>query len=385
MATKKALQRFTGIYYTESKVKRWRERPDRCYWINFKRNGKLVWERCGWASEGWTPEAAQRKRYEILDQDRVGAYKPSRERKEDLLTFGELMEKHYLPWADANKKRARDDRSLYRCWVGPRLREKPMSAITPLNIERLKKDMRDAGRAEASIKHALCLIRQAFNKAHEWKLWSGENPCHQVKFPRPNNARQRFLSPREAEMLLAALADTSQQLYRISAISLYTGMRLREVLDIRWSNVDFDNKIISILDTKNGDARQVFITDPVERILSEMGPGEPSELIFRNKFGDKVGWLSKAFKKTVDSIGLNDGIVDPRQKVSFHTLRHTFCSWSVMSGTPLYLVGKAVGHRTASMTMRYSHLSPESQRRAFEAAARFPLNADIERAGSNVR
>jgi integrase len=148
-------------------------------------------------------------------------------------------------------------------------------------------------------------------------------------------------------------------------------MRLREVLGIRWSNVDLKNSTISVLHSKNDESRQVFITDPVERILKEIGPGEPSEPLFKNKFGERVGWLSKAFKKTVDSIGLNDGIVDPREKISFHSLRHTFCSWSVMSGTPLYLIGKAVGHRTLSMTERYSHLSHDSQRKAFEAAAHY--------------
>ena len=63
MALKVALKKFIGVYYTESKVKKWRDRPDRCYWVNFRdpRTRKLYWERCGWASEGWTPEAAQRK------------------------------------------------------------------------------------------------------------------------------------------------------------------------------------------------------------------------------------------------------------------------------------------------------------------------------------
>jgi site-specific recombinase XerD len=42
-----------------------------------------------------------------------------------------------------------------------------------------------------------------------------------------------------------------------------------------------------------------------------------------------------------------------------------------MSGVPLYVVGKALGHKTTVMTQRYSHVAPESQRVAFEAVARF--------------
>ena len=62
--------------------------------------------------------------------------------------------------------------------------------------------MREAGKAEATVKHALCLVRQAFNKAVVWRLWTGENPCKGVAFPIPNNARQRFLSQEEAARLL---------------------------------------------------------------------------------------------------------------------------------------------------------------------------------------
>jgi integrase len=372
MAEKTSVKKFIGVYYTESKTRKWRERTDKCFWVAFKRDKKLVWERCGWASEGWSADAAQRRRHEILEQERVGNYLPARQRKKNSLTFGEFMEKHYIPWGLANKRRGKEDLSLYNVWLKDQFGSKCLSDISPFSLEALKKQMKDSGKADATVKLALCLVRGALNKAVAWRLWEGENPCKQVKFPKPNNVRQRFLSPNEAELLLGALLQTSTQLYRISALSLYTGMRLREVLGIRWSNVDLNNKVITLMNTKNDEARQVFITDPVDRVLSEVGPGEPSELVFKNKFGDKVGWLSKAFKKTVDSIGLNDGIVDPREKICFHSLRHSFCSWAVMSGTPIYLIGKAVGHRTTSMTERYSHLSHDSQRRVFEAAAAFP-------------
>jgi integrase len=55
--------------------------------------------------------------------------------------------------------------------------------------------------------------------------------------------------------------------------------------------------------------------------------------------------------------------------VTFHTLRHTYASWAVMAGVPLYVVAKALGHRTLTMTARYSHLAPDSHRAAFEAVA----------------
>jgi integrase len=61
-------------------------------------------------------------------------------------------------------------------------------------------------------------------------------------------------------------------------------------------------------------------------------------------------------------MGMNEGVTDARQKVVFHTLRHTFASWLVMRGVPLYDVAKLMGHNTIVMTQRYAHLAPDRLR-----------------------
>jgi site-specific recombinase XerD len=66
----------------------------------------------------------------------------------------------------------------------------------------------------------------------------------------------------------------------------------------------------------------------------------------------------------VDDLGWNAGLNDRRLKVVFHSLRHTFASWLVMDGTPLFTVSKLLGHSDITMTMRYSHLAPDHLRQA---------------------
>jgi integrase len=371
MAKKISVKKYVGVYYSESTVRKWRERSDRCYWVAFRdvETRKLRWERCGWASEGWTSEAAQRRRYELLEEDRAGEYKPSQERKADLLTFGEFMEGHYLPWAGNNKRRARDDRSMYRVWVAPRLAKNGLKAISPLDLERLKKDMRDAGRAEATVKHALCLVRQAYNKAVVWGVWKGDNPCNSVSFPKPRNASQRFLTQDEAAILIDALWQRSPQVARAATLALYGGLRVSEIFGLKWSNVDIDLGILHILDAKNSESRPVFITEPIKTVIDELHHGAPEEPLFKTRTGRPVVWLSKTFSRVVEEIGLNQGVADRRERLTFHSLRHTYASWAVMAGVPLYVVGKALGHKTTAMTERYSHLAPDSQRSAFEAVA----------------
>ena len=89
-----------------------------------------------------------------------------------------------------------------------------------------------------------------------------------------------------------------------------------------------------------------------------------SEYVFSTQAGTKRRWVSDTFERSVKNLGLNDGISDPRLRVVFHTLRHTFASWLVQKGTPLYTVAELMGHTTLEMTKRYAHLSPDTVRKA---------------------
>jgi integrase len=70
------------------------------------------------------------------------------------------------------------------------------------------------------------------------------------------------------------------------------------------------------------------------------------------------------FRQAIGELGLNDGITDRRQKLVIHSLRHTFASWLVQMGKPLYTVSRLMGHSSLKMTERYAHLAPETQRAA---------------------
>lgn len=107
------------------------------------------------------------------------------------------------------------------------------------------------------------------------------------------------------------------------------------------------------------------MTDEVRSMLIERSKQlNATEYVFPAQNGAKRNWVSDTFERVVDQLGLNDGITDSRQRVVFHTLRHTFASWLVQDGTPLYTVAELMGHTTLEMTKRYSHLSPDTVRAA---------------------
>ena len=77
--------------------------------------------------------------------------------------------------------------------------------------------------------------------------------------------------------------------------------------------------------------------------------------------------IPDSFMKAVNKIKLNDSIEDSKLKVVFHTCRHSFASWLVADGTDLFRVRELMGHKSIAMTARYSHLAPDTLRKAVKS------------------
>jgi integrase len=157
-------------------------------------------------------------------------------------------------------------------------------------------------------------------------------------------------------------------------------------IGLRWGDVDLTNGLLSVKDTKGGENRAAYLTEATRRTISERTPGGPGDLVFPAKHGGRRVQVSKAFDAVVKSIGLNDRVSDQRERICFHSLRHTFASWLVCSGTPLYTVQRLLGYKSIALTERYSHLAPDHVREAVKLfdkpqdrkAEVFPLMRDAE-------
>ncbi len=358
------IAKYSGVYYRESADRSFNSRPDRCFDITYKdQRGKKIWEKVGWASEGYSAQLAADIRAKRVQAVRHGDELPKEKKKE--LTFGELWTR-YEQWLQTNRKHPQDDRGRYHTHLEPRFKDKTLSKITPFDLEKLKSDLRKSELADATVKHVIVVVRQMFNKAINWGLWKGENPVRRVKLPRLQNKRERFLSFEEAGKLLNELGRVSSQLRDMASLSLYTGMRAGEIFNMRWTHIDLENDLIHIADPKGGDPRKAFIVPQVKEMLERLknDNGPPEQYVFRSRKGGQIVEVSKAFGRMVDRLGLNEGITDRRQKVTFHTLRHTFASWLALRGTPILTIKELMGHKTLAMTERYAHLMPDHKREA---------------------
>ena len=285
------------------------------------------------------------------------------------IPFSLYFEKKYLPYAKEKKSYDRET-VLYKYWIKPVIGAKNITSVSPLDIEKIKRTVLEAGRSPRTAEYAMAVVRQAYNKAIDWGIFSGKNPVSSVKSPKKDNKRLRFLTKEESNRLLEALHKRSQTVYEIAFVSLYTGMRFGEIVGLTWQDIDFENGIINIKDPKNNTGRAAYMTRHLKEMLMSKKerdkPQNPKDSVFRSVKGGKIGKVSRSFSRTVKELGLNDGVEDRRDKVVFHTLRHTFASWLAINGTPIYTIKELMGHKSLAMTERYSHLIPDIKREAVE-------------------
>jgi len=203
-------------------------------------------------------------------------------------------------------------------------------------------------------------LKAAFSKAVEWDYIS-VNSFTKVKFPKLSKTFPVFISEDE---LLIILANTSYQHLRdIFTVAFYTGLRLGELINMRWHWIDFLQNQITVkytddFLTKSKKERIVPMCDKVKSILFKRlnaAIHNPDEFVFYH-FKGKLLYqesISKQFKKIVRQSNLNE-------KIHFHTLRHSFASLLVQRGVSLYVVKELLGHEDLTTTQIYSHLQKQN-------------------------
>ncbi|MBW1848538.1 MAG: site-specific integrase [Deltaproteobacteria bacterium] len=192
-----------------------------------------------------------------------------------------------------------------------------------------------------------------------------------------DNRRLRFLSPDEANKLLNALKTVNKEVWEQALLSLHCGLRASEIFRLKWIDIDLTTGMIKVKDSKSSKTstssktRTAYMTKQVKDMLSNKVADQPSCLIYTNQKGEVLTEISRVFERIVKESGFNSGVDDRRDKIVFHTLRHTYASWLVQQGVSLYVVKDRMGHATLTMTERYSHLAPENAQGTVKALENF--------------
>jgi integrase len=362
---------FEGVRYREHPTRKFGAVRDRYFSIRYRVDGKRIEEALGWASKGMTAKNAALELARLQEAQRKGTGEPvtlrekreiakaeREEREKEGVTFQEYFEDTFVPQAEIVKpKETRQKKGQFRDWINPVIGALPFSQIGVVELDRIRTNLLKAGKAPRTVEKIFSTIRRVWNDARSKEIISQDCPTKKIKLDRFDNKRCRYFTHKEADALLAELKIKHEPTYRQALISLHCGLRFGEIAALRWGDIDTRRKIIGIRNSKGGFSRHARMTEEVKALFTAMNQGEREDLIFPTAEGTKLTDPHKSFGKTVKELGFNKGVIDRRQRLSFHSLRHTYASWLVDRGVGLYDVQKLLGHKNSELTQRYSHLS----------------------------
>jgi integrase len=230
--------------------------------------------------------------------------------------------------------------------------------ISQYRSQRLNsKTVRGNTRSIATVNRELALLRRVFNIAQR-QGWILRNPFvtgDTLISIADEKKRERIITKLEETKLLEACVGVRTHLKPIIVCALDTGMRQGEILKLKWTDIDFVNRVITVqaFNTKTMKERQVYMTSRLEKELKKLYSNitDPTVLVFG---------IKNNVKKSFDSVRKIAGLEDVR----FHDLRHTAATRLVTKHLPLSEVGRILGHTQANTTYRYVNANIETAKRA---------------------
>lgn len=363
-------KKWAGVYVYELE-EFYNGTADLCFFINFRSGRRLIWEKIGKISEGYSAEVAAEIRATRVKAVRHGeevktAKDIRREKAEKDKPFKEIAEA-YFEIKGPLLKGIVTDKNRYEKHLVPLCGKASVSEITPQLVEELRKSLGE--RKPATLWNTLELLRRIVNFGYK------TNRCpalsFQIEMPVKDNEVIEYLKPDEVQRFLATVRCWPvKDVANMLLLAFFTGMRRGEMFKLETQDLDFHMRLIRIRSPKGGKSISIGMSDVAAGVLHNQlawrGENFPeSEFIFPGKFGDQRKDCS-----AVDTIKKAAGL--PAKFRPFHGLRHHFAVTLANSGQfTLDMIAEMLTHKNAEFTKKkYGQFLPESMTAAGNAAAK---------------
>lgn len=322
----------------------------------------------------FTVEMARRKAEEINGQIAIGE-DPTAKRKaaREEPTFGDLfqyyLENHAIPY----KKSWKYDQQQFERYLGTFV-DRKVSSISRDDVRALIRTVASRN-GPVSANRLLALLKTVFNYAYKNGIVRAENPASAVPLfaERP---RERRLHDDEMPAFLKAVAgEPNPDIRDYILLSLATGARKSNVLEMQWSDLNLERRVWRIPVTKNGSSQTVPLTSLAVEILEARNASKVSAYVFpgRGNRGHLVepkrGWA-----RILKEAGLND--------LRLHDLRRTFASYLSDTGATSTLIGVLLNHRSPTATAIYTRPGIDPLRESMETAMNAMLGRSFDQSST---
>ncbi|MSS71468.1 MAG: site-specific integrase [Candidatus Latescibacteria bacterium] len=296
--------------------------------------------------------------------------------KEDWLEYEEIkplkfeaFSRDYLKYVETNLSpgRYRVAESAVRVNLVPFFGRYNLKEITPQVVEEFKTEQGRKKLKASSINSLLAVLRAMLNLAVKWKHLR-VSPFKQIKTLKVDTTEPPHLSVEEADRILEAYRE-DRDLYTFTAIGLSTGMRVGEIVNLTWSDVDLSRRVVKVRPkteaegvrtwrVKTGDLRDIPINDFLADVLARHPRHISCPYVLYRQDGTphtEQGIRDRMEKADAEGVHVNP-----------HLLRHTFGTTLAAAGVDLDTIRHLMGHTDIKMTMRYLHAAPDRLKGAVE-------------------
>ncbi len=349
-------------------------KAEKIFYIRYRKAGKMIEEKAGRQfQDDMTAARAARIRAERMEGKSLSR-KEAREAAAEIKWSVDRLWQEYVHDKPATKGWT-VDRYRYEKYLKASLGNKEPQSIVQMDVHRLRINLSKT-LAPQTVKHLLRLLARIINFGLKKGLCPGLK--FKIEMPRVNNLRTEDLSPEQLTDVLEAIdQEPDVQAANFMRLALCTGMRRGELFKLQWQDVDFDRAFIHIKTPKGG--KDVTIPlNQVARGLLENHPRSDSPYVFPGRAGKQ----RTRYPKRIDAIREKAGL--PSDFRPLHGLRHFFASQLASSGeVNMHVLQQLLGHKSPTMTARYSHLRDDALRRASNLAGEL-LNQAMNGNGKKV-
>lgn len=352
-----------GVHYIESNVPG-TNKPDKIYYIMYRRGGKLIEEKAGrQSSDDMTPARAASKRFarikgkELSNTQQRIAKKKTEEADENKWTVSRLWEQYKVSKPDL--KGIVVDQNRFDLYLSLTFGSKEPSELVSLDIHRLRVSLLKK-KSPGTVKNVLELLRRIVNFGVKNNLCTGV--AFIIEMPKTDNEITEDLTAGQLSSLLQAIEKSENSIAASMMLTaLYSGMRRGEMFKLQWKDIDFDRGFIHLRDPKGKVSQKIPLNNSVSQVFENLP--KTSDYVFPGRGGGQRVDINKAVNRIKKAAGLS------KDFRPLHGLRHTYASMLASSGkVDIYTLQKLMTHKSPLMTQRYAHLRDEALRNASDLA-----------------
>lgn len=284
-------------------------------------------------------------------------------------TVGDMIERFIVQWLPKYPDRQVKQTALLTWWKG-HLGHLRLSDLTSNSIGEARDKLlagttvRKKLRSPSTVNRYLAAFSKALSVAvNEWE-WIDNSPMRRVAKPKEASARDRYLSREEIDRLLPVCKESeNQMLYPLVLLSILTAMRFGELIKLKWEDVDFNLKTITLRTTKNGDQRVIPLTQAAEEIFKHhcgFRKGATGLIFKSDRANNRIGVISVrySFAKALE--------ISEIKGFRWHDLRRTAGSYMAMSGATQGELMSILGHRNPRQTQVYTKFNQKHLKNILE-------------------